>query len=48
MISNIIPQTCDNKNITEIFAICKQENLAKKFDYEPRISCKAGKKGLAV
>ena len=51
VISNIIPQECNNKDIAEIFAICKQENLAKKFDYsfyyEPRISCKAGKKGVS-
>ena len=51
VISNIIPQQCNNKNIVEIFSICKKENLSKKLDYnfyyEPRISCKAGKKGVS-
>jgi len=47
VISNIIPQQCNNKNIAKIFSICKQENLDYNFYYEPRISCKAGKKGVS-
>ena len=51
VVSGIIPQQCNNKNIVEIFSICKKENLSKKlyynFYYEPRISCKAGKKGVS-